>query len=101
MRRICILTALFCLFAAAQTARDLGGVSRNEEPPLKQSQVSQMLRDDHKKSLEDASRLMELAAELKIEIEKKDPGVLSLSAVKKAEEIERIARRIKSRMKRY
>jgi|SRR5271156_1648026 len=52
---------------------------------------------DIKKSIE---KLYQLAGELKAEVEKTDSAqVLSLAMVKKAEEIERLAREIKSRAK--
>jgi hypothetical protein len=101
MRRTCILTALVCALSAAQVPREPGRTSREDDSPIKPSQVNEMLRDDHKKSVEEAGRLLELAEELKIELEKNSPNVLSLAAVKKAEEIEKLAKRIKSRMKRY
>ena len=91
---------LFLMLAGAQnppqrrTEPDTG-------PPLKQSQVEAMLRDDHKKSLEDADALMKLSEDLKIELEKNDRHVVSLSAIKKTEEIEKIAKRIRGRMRRY
>jgi hypothetical protein len=42
-----------------------------------------------------------LSEELKIELEKNDRHVLSVSAVKKTEEIEKLAKKIRGRMKRY
>jgi hypothetical protein len=60
-----------------------------------------MLKDDHKKSLEDAAELYKLAEELKIEMEKNDHNVLSMSAMKKTEEIEKLAKRIRGRMRRF
>jgi hypothetical protein len=73
----------------------------HERPRMKQSQVDALLKSDHEKSLEDAIRLFELAEELKNDLENKDRHVLSLSAFKKAEEIEKLAKRIRGRMKRF
>jgi hypothetical protein len=67
----------------------------------KQSRQEAMLKDDHKKSLEDAAELYKLAEELKIEMEKNDHNVLSMSAMKKTEEIEKLAKRIRGRMRRF
>jgi len=68
---------------------------------MKRQQVEDLLKADHAKSLEDAAKLVKLAEELKSEIEKNDRHVLALSALRKTEEIEKIARRIRGRMKRF
>jgi hypothetical protein len=60
-----------------------------------------LLKAEHKRSVEDAGKLLQLAEDLKIEIEKNDRHVLSISAIKKTEEIERLAKRIRDRMRRY
>jgi hypothetical protein len=106
MSRTAVLTiavlALLCgAQAGAQLPRDVTQPSRDDQPKMKQSQINELMREDHKKSIEEAARLVELSEELKIELEKKEPSVLSLAAVKKAEEIEKLAKRIRSRMKRY
>ena len=70
-------------------------------PRLKPSQVAEILKADRAKSIEDAGRLMELSEELKRELEKNDKNVLSVAALKKAEEIEKIAKRIRGRLRRF
>jgi hypothetical protein len=50
-------------------------------------------------SLEDAKKMIATAEELKIELEKNDRYVVSLSAIKKTEEIEKLAKRIRGRLK--
>lgn len=54
---------------------------------------------EYQKSLVDCRDLVKLAEDLKIEMEKNTQNVLSISAIKKTEEIEKIAKRIRSRMK--
>ena len=75
--------------------------AEEQAPKLKQSQIDAILKDDHKKSLEDAGELMRLSEELRMELEKNDKNVLSLAAIKKTEEIEKLAKRIRGRMKRF
>lgn len=70
-------------------------------PRLKRSQIEAMLKDDYEKSLKDAARLLELAENLKEEMEKNERYVLSVKALRNTEEIEKLARRIRSRMRRY
>ena len=48
-----------------------------------------------------AAALMKLSEELRMELEKNDKNVLSLAAIKKTEEIEKLAKRIRGRMKRF
>lgn len=52
-----------------------------------------------KKMQEDTVKLLKLAEELKTEMEKTNKFQMSLDVVKKAEEIERLARDVKTRMK--
>ncbi|HEY3836595.1 MAG TPA: hypothetical protein VGL72_08485 [Bryobacteraceae bacterium] len=59
------------------------------------------LKDDYKKNLKDAQELIDLAEALKMGLEKGEQHVLSLNDIKKTEEIERIAKRIRTRMRRY
>jgi hypothetical protein len=79
-------------------------------PPQKPSEVrlpngklqqEEILKEDHEKSVKDAAQLIELAEELKKDLEKDSTHVLSLSSLKKTEEIEKIAKRIRSRLKRF
>ncbi len=59
-----------------------------------------MLAANEKEIKKNVEKLYELASELKTEVEKTDSvKVLSLSMLKKAEEIERLAKEIRSRAK--
>lgn len=69
--------------------------------PNGKSQKEEILKADHEKSLEDASKLMQLTEELKIELEKNDRHVLSVSTLKKLDDIEKLSKRIRSRLRRY
>ncbi len=69
--------------------------------PSGKSQKEEILKAEHKNSLRDAERLLMLAEELKAELEKSDYHILSLTTLKKTEEIEKLARRIKSRLRRF
>ena len=62
-------------------------------------QQDEILKADHDKTVKDAAQLIELAESLKQEIEKDDAHVLSLSSLKKTEEIEKLAKRIRARLK--
>ncbi|MBI3670345.1 MAG: hypothetical protein HY237_11255 [Acidobacteria bacterium] len=66
------------------------------EPPAK-TDPRALLRANQKDIKRDVERLFELVQELKKEVEKTDSSeVLSLTLVRKAEEIEKLAKHIKS-----
>lgn len=64
-------------------------------------QKEEILKADFQKSLEDARELSKLADQLKADLEKNDRYVLSIPNLRKAEDIEKLAKRIHDRMKHY
>ena len=75
-----------------------------EDEPLPNSNAKSptkvRLEENQKDIKKDIEKLFDLASQLKQQIEKTDAtAVLSLAMVKKAEEIERLARQIKERAK--
>jgi hypothetical protein len=95
-----VLTAL-----SAQLPPDASNAPRREEAPARlpngKLQSEEILKDDYKKNLKDAQDLIDLAESLKMGLEKGEKHVLSLGDLKKTEEIEKLARRIRSRMRKY
>jgi hypothetical protein len=67
--------------------------------PNGKSQRDEILKAEHEQNLKDAAKLADLADELKQALEKEDRFVFSLNTVKKTEEIERLARKIRTRMR--
>ncbi|MCC6590111.1 MAG: hypothetical protein IT168_25690 [Bryobacterales bacterium] len=98
---ICLVLAGFALVLPGSQKHQDAAADEEEKPRFKRSQIDEILKADRKKSIEDAGKLQQLAEELKIELEKADSHVLSVSALKKAEEIEKIAKRIRGRMRRF
>ncbi len=90
----------FLLLAAQRPPRP-----EPEEPPVVlpsgKSQKREILKADFEKSKSEAADLLELAQQLKEDLEKNDAYVLDLRTLKKAEDIEKLAKRIKDRMKRH
>lgn len=71
-----------------------------EETTLDRSQTKAFLEANEKDIKKAVEKLFELASDLKAEVEKTDSSkVLSLALIKKAEEIERLAKDIKVRAK--
>jgi len=64
-------------------------------------QREEILKADFQKNLEDARELSKLADELKANLEKSDYNVLAIGTLKKTEDIDRIARRIRDRLKHF
>jgi len=62
-------------------------------------QREEILKAEYQKSLDDARELSRLADVLKLDLERNDRYVLSLATLKKTEEIEKLAKRIRDRLK--
>ena len=68
------------------------------QPPVPPTKT--ILKENEKDIKKDIEKLYQLASDLKAEVEKTDSSqVLSLGMVRKAEEIEKLAREIKTRAK--
>jgi hypothetical protein len=79
------------------------GRSRDDDRGLRlpngKLQRDEILKIERRQNLEDAKRLEELAGQLRQEIERNESYVLSLSALKKTDEIEKLAKKIRARMR--
>ena len=83
----------------APQEKKMPGDNSPETPPLPPAD-KRILEDNEKDIKKKVEKLYELATELKAEVEKTDSSkVLSLNLVRKAEEIEKLARDIKNRSK--
>lgn len=67
--------------------------------PNGKSQQEEILKADHQKTLQDAAQLVRLAEELQDDLNKEDRHVLSIASLKKAEDIEKLAHKIRTRLK--
>jgi len=69
--------------------------------PSGKMQKDEILKADHEKTLEDAASLLKAAEDLKIDLEKTDLHVLSVGTLKQLDNIEKLTKRIRSRLKKY
>jgi hypothetical protein len=69
--------------------------------PNGKNQKEAILKADHAKTLEDVTELSKLVENLKAELEKNDQHVLSVTSLKQIDNIEKLTKRIRSRLKRY
>ncbi|MBI2687640.1 MAG: hypothetical protein HYX27_15120 [Acidobacteria bacterium] len=60
-----------------------------------------ILKADHEASLKDLDAMRKLIDDVKIEMEKNDRHVLSVSTLKKLDDIEKLSKKIRGRMKRF
>ncbi len=63
-------------------------------------QRDEILKAEHEKSLKDADDLVRLAQELKADLEKAGSFVVPVQTIRRTEEIEKLAKRIRGRLKR-
>ncbi len=68
-------------------------------PQMEQEQAKLRNQDRQKKLVADTERLVALANELKSQVDKSNKDTLSLDVVRKADEIEKLARSVKEKMK--
>jgi hypothetical protein len=69
--------------------------------PNGKSRHDEIAKADHKRNIEDAAALLKLAEELKTNLEKDDAFVVSVKSMKQTEEIEKLAKSIRGRLKKY
>ena len=76
------------------------GADDEPAPPSKgPSRNIKMMKESFEQTQKDTAELYDLATQLKEEVEKADENTLSLTVMKKAEEVEKLAGKIKNRMK--
>lgn len=107
MKLLCLALVFFCA-SVAQIPQPNSQPSTwpgSEEPegrlPDGKSQKEEILKADYKKNLEEAAELAKLAADLKTDLEKNTRYVVSLQTLKKTDEIEKLAKSIRGRLKKY
>ncbi len=69
--------------------------------PNGKSQRDEILKAEHKKNLADAAAISKLADEVGEELEKSDRYAVSVKTLKKLDEIERLTKAIRGRLKKY
>ena len=98
-RRCAVILSFAALFSLA--------LSRGQQPtqeetrlPSGKSQRDEILKAEHEQNVKDAAQLVDLAQQLQQDLEKNDRFVLSLSTLKKTDDIEKLVKKIRSRLRR-
>jgi len=66
--------------------------------PNGKSPRDEILKAEHEENLKDAAHLVEMAEELKADLEKNDRFILSMDTLKKTDDIEKLVKKIRSRL---
>jgi hypothetical protein len=72
---------------------------QDQKLPNGKSQKDAIARENHQKALRDAEELVRLSTQLQEDLKKSGEYIVPLSSVKRTEEIEKLARRIRNRLK--
>jgi hypothetical protein len=106
MKELALILLVFFVCPAQETApkRPLTAADADDQGPRMpngRSQRNAIAKADYKKNLQDATELARMAEELKAELQNEEAFVVSVKTMKKTEDIEKLARNIRSRLKRY
>jgi hypothetical protein len=92
------------LAAAQSLPLDLSQPDRADKErrlPNGRSMNEAIIKDDLKRNLDDLRKIRDLAAEVEKDIEKTIGQVVSMDNLKKLEEVEKLSKRIRGRMRRH
>ena len=98
---VLVLLAGVSLYALQQGGRGgRRGADQEDDVilPNGKAQKDEILKAEHQQNLKDAAELADLAEQLKIDLEKNDRYVLSMATLKKTDDIEKLAKRIRARL---
>ncbi len=68
------------------------------DPELEKKMAKQRLQERYKNLKRDSEKLLELATELKQQVDKSNENVLSIDVMKKCEQIEKLAKSVRTKM---
>lgn len=90
---------LSVLLPAANRLPDANDRTQQREQQANEAKFEAANTERKRQIMQDSAELLKLAAELKAEIDKTSKDTLSLSVIRKAEDIERLARNVQTKMK--
>jgi hypothetical protein len=85
---------------ATLVAQQLGDPPPETRMPNGQTQTDAILKADYDQNVKDARELTALARAIELDFDKNDQNVLSLSLLKKLDDVEKITKRIRARVHR-
>jgi hypothetical protein len=85
--------------AALQQDPPSGHPETDPKLPNGKSQFDEILKAERDANIRDAAKLVEMAGSLKSDLEKTDRFVLSLDTLKKTDDIEKLVKKIRDRLR--
>jgi hypothetical protein len=82
-----------------QDQMPIPGVPDDTHLPNGKLQRDEILKSDYEQNLKDARALMDLSRSFELDLEKSDQYVLSLGLLKKLDDIDKMTKRIRNRMR--
>ncbi len=97
-----LTTSLLAAQDPHQDQMPIPGVSSSDEVRLPNGKLQKdvILKADYNQNIKDARDLIDLTKSFELDLEKSDANVLSLGLLKKLDDIEKITKRIRGRMRR-
>lgn len=83
----------------AQRGAPPGPEQEESRLPSGKLQRDEILKAEHAQNLKDAAQLIELSEQLKEDLEKNDRFVVSMATLKKTDDIEKLVKKIRSRLR--
>ncbi|MGA2712318.1 MAG: hypothetical protein ABSG41_04360 [Bryobacteraceae bacterium] len=104
-RRTLLLLVTATLLPAQRRPRDSSPLDDDPNPenirlPNGKRQMDEILKADYEKNLSDARELTGLAKSFEQDLEKNEAFVFSLASLKKLDDMEKLTKRIRARLKR-
>jgi hypothetical protein len=82
-----------------QDPQSYGHLEENPKLPNGKSQRDEILKAEREDNIRDAAKLVEMAQSLKADLEKSDRFVLSIDTLKKTDDIDKLVKKIRDRLR--
>jgi hypothetical protein len=100
---VVVVAIALCVGPAAPVAKALQFERAQTQSQMEKDMMDRQLREANKKRQQDirndTDKLFQLASELKAAVDKTNENLLSLEVVRKADEVEKLAKRVKEKMR--
>jgi hypothetical protein len=94
-----LLLAAVSPAALQQDSTPLPHIQEDPKLPNGKSQHDEILKMEREENIRDAGKLVDMAASLKTDLEKSDRFVLSMDTLKKTDDIEKLVKKIRDRLR--
>ena len=74
-------------------------INSRQKSPEKQAKMDQLILADYQEALRDIEKMRKLTDTLQSELQKNDPHVLNVASLRASEEIEKLSKKIRSRLR--